>query len=308
MAYPPGRVESGTIFNIQRYSTEDGPGIRTTVFLKGCPLCCAWCHNPEGISPRKEIVVVETRCVACGACRAACPFGAAIVGTGPLPARHGQCTLCAACVDACPTGARQMIGRIMTVSEVVAEAAQDRLFYDESGGGVTLSGGEPLAQPQFVVAVLRACRDRGLHVALDTSGFGDLDDLRAAARLADLVLYDLKTFDDARHRRLTGVSNRSILDNLRALAEEPHDLWIRVPVVPGFNDDPEDLARLAQFVSGLPHVTLVNLLPFHRAGLHKFARLGLTHELDGVATPSVALLERVVRVFTAAGLRTKVGG
>jgi pyruvate formate lyase activating enzyme len=301
-------VESGTIFNIQRYSTQDGPGIRTTVFLKGCPLSCAWCHNPEGLSPRKEIIVVETRCAACGACREACPFGVEIAGTGPLPVRHSQCTLCAACVAACPTSARQVLGRTVTVSEVVEQVTPDRIFFDESGGGVTLSGGEPLAQPRFLTALLRACRMRGVHTALDTTGHGSLDDLQAAASLADLVLYDLKAFDDARHRRLTGISNALILENLRALAEEHRDIWIRIPVVPGFNDDSEDLARLAEFVSGLPHVTLVNLLPFHRTGLHKFARLGLTHQLDGVETPSGEITDRVVRLFTAAGLRTKVGG
>jgi pyruvate formate lyase activating enzyme len=260
------------------------------------------------MSPRKEIVVVETRCTVCGECRDACPFGTSIVGVGPLPARNRDCTLCAACVDACPTGARQMIGRTVTPAEVAAQVAQDRIFYDESGGGVTVSGGEPLAQPRFLVALLAACRERGLHTVLDTTGFGRVEDLRAAAQLADLVLYDLKAFDEGRHQRLTGVPNRLILDNLRALAGSHQHIWIRIPVVPGFNDDLEDLAQLARFVADLPGVTLVNLLPFHRTGLHKFARLGLTHDLDGVETPSAAVMERVVKVFTDAGLPTKVGG
>ena len=301
-------MESRTIFSIQRYSTQDGPGIRTTVFLKGCPLHCAWCHNPERISPRREIVVLETRCVGCGQCREACPFGAAVPSTGPLPPRIDACTLCGACADACPTGARQLIGRTVTVDELALQLARDRVFFEDSGGGVTISGGEPLAQPRFLVALLEACRARGLHTALDTAGFGRWEDLRDAARLTDLVLYDLKAFDSERHRRLTGVSNGLILDNLRLLAGEHRRVWIRVPLVPGFNDDLDDLARMAEFVSRLPHPPLVNLLPFHRTALLKFARLGLDHALDGVATPSAAALARVREVFANVGLSVKVGG
>jgi len=298
----------GLVFNIQKYSLQDGPGIRTTVFLKGCPLCCPWCHNPESISPRREIVVVESRCVACGECREACEFGETIAGDGPLPPRNEQCTFCAACVDACPTGARQMIGRTMTVTEIVAEAVKDRIFFEESGGGVTISGGEPLLQPQFVQALLEALRGAGIHTALDTTGFGCTEHLLAAARLAGLVLYDLKAFDDQRHRELTGVSNRSILGNLTALSAVHRNVWIRLPVVPGFNDDLVELRKIADFVTSLRCVTLVNLLPFHRSGLHKYERLGQVHGLNGVEAPSEELLERAADVFRACKLPTKVGG
>lgn len=301
-------MQTGTIFNIQRYSTQDGPGIRTTVFLKGCPLCCAWCHNPEGISPRRELVVIESRCAICGECRAACPFGDDATAATPLPPRQDQCLLCAACVDACPTGARQMIGSVTTPDEVVAQVLKDRVFYEDSGGGVTFSGGEPLAQPAFLLATIAGCRGHGIHTVLDTTGFGRREHLLAAARLADLVLYDLKAFDDTRHRRLTGVSNHLVLDNLRALAATHPNIWIRIPVVPGFNDDPADLAGMARFIADLTGVTLVNLLPFHRTGLHKFARLGLTHGLDGVETPSAEVVASAARVFREAGLKTKVGG
>lgn len=301
-------METGFVFNLQKYSVQDGPGIRTTVFLKGCPLCCEWCHNPESISPRREIVVVTQRCTACGECRAACPFGEEFAGAGALPPRNELCTLCAACVDACPTGARQMIGREMTVAEVVEAVLQDRIFYEDSGGGATISGGEPLSQPLFLKALVQSLHNAGIHVALDTTGFGCTEHLLAAARYSDLVLYDLKAFDEARHRKLTGVSNRVILENLKALNDVHRNLWIRIPVVPGFNADPDDLGQIAAFVAGLRSVTLVNLLPFHRSGLHKYERLGWDHALDGVVTPSAEMMERVAAIFRARQLATKIGG
>ena len=301
-------MTTGLVFNLQKYSVQDGPGIRTTVFLKGCPLCCEWCHNPESMSPRREIVVITQRCNACGECRAACPFGEEIAGADALPPRNEQCTLCAACVDACPTGARQMIGREMTVTEVVEAVLKDRIFYEDSGGGVTISGGEPLSQPHFLKALVGALHTAGIHVALDTTGFGCTEHLLAAASSSDLVLYDLKAFDETRHRELTGVSNRSILENLKALSEVHPNIWIRIPVVPGFNDSVEELEKIAEFVAGLRSVTLVNLLPFHRSGLHKYERLGWGHKLDGVATPSAELMERAADVFRRRHLPTKIGG
>lgn len=301
-------MTSGLIFNIQKFSLHDGPGIRSTVFLKGCPLCCAWCHNPESISPRREIIVVESRCLTCGECRKVCPFGEIIAGAGPLPARNDECTRCGACIEACPTGARQMIGRTMTVAEVVAEVAKDRVFYEESRGGVTISGGEPLLQAGFTTGLIEALHFAGLHTALDTTGFGCTEHLLAAAASADLVLYDLKAFDEARHRELTGVSNRSILANLRALDQVHRNIWIRLPIVPGFNDDLVELRRIAGFLRELRGVTLVNLLPFHRSGLHKYKRLGQQHDLDGVEAPSIEVMNRAADIFREAGLPTKLDG
>jgi len=302
------RSQSGIVFNIQKYSLQDGPGIRTTVFLKGCPLCCAWCHNPEGIASTPKIVIVESRCAVCGECRTACPLPGARGGTGALPTQNPNCLHCAACVEACPSGARQLIGRTMTVAEVVREVLSDRIFYEDSGGGVTFSGGEPLAQPQFLLALLEACQANGVHTALDTTGFARWEHLRAAADFAKLILYDLKAFDEQLHRRLTGVPNGLILENLHALDGVHSNIWIRLPVVPGFNDDLEDLRRTAAFVAGLRHVTQVNLLPFHRTGVHKFARLGLSHTLDAVETPSTELMQAVAAVFAEAGVRANIGG
>jgi pyruvate formate lyase activating enzyme len=300
--------QAGLVFNIQKYSLHDGPGIRSTVFLKGCPLRCLWCHNLEGISPLREIVVVEARCLACGECRDACTLPAAGHGGACLPVRMDGCRMCGDCVAACPTAARQMLGGSMTVAEVLAMVLKDRVFYDESAGGVTISGGEPLSQAQFLLALLEACRGEGLHTALDTTGFGQTGQLLAAAALTDLVLYDLKVFDDARHRQLTGVSNTLILDNLRQLDEVHRNIWIRLPVVPGLNDDLRNFQQIADFLLGLRHVTRVNLLPFHRSGLDKFARLGQTHTLDAVQAPSVELMELAVNTFHAAGIHAIIGG
>ena len=299
---------SGMIFNIQRYSLHDGPGIRTTVFLKGCPLNCLWCHNPEGISPRREISVATGRCIECGACIEACPFSASADAGGCLPANHDDCNQCGQCTDACPTGVRQMIGKTMTVAEIMAEIRKDRMFHDQSGGGVTISGGEPLSQPAFTIGLLEACRAEGVHATLDTTGFGRSEPLMEAAGLADLVLYDLKAMDDARHLRLTGVSNRIILENLKQLDRVHRNIWIRLPIVPGFNDDLHNLRQTADFIASLRNVTLVNLLPFHRTGVDKFDRLGKAHSLTGIEAPSAELMADALSIFTDLGLPAKSGG
>jgi pyruvate formate lyase activating enzyme len=301
-------MPSGLVFNIQKYSLHDGPGIRTTVFLKGCPLSCAWCHNPESLSPRREIVVMEGRCALCGECRQACPFAEAVAGEGPLPSRNPPCTQCEACTRACPTGARQMVGREMSVAQVMDEILQDRIFYEDSAGGVTFSGGEPLMQPQFVTGLLEACRARDIHAAVDTCGFGCRDHLLAFGRLASLVLYDLKFMDDGQHREYCGVPNRIILENLKALDQSHRRIWIRVPVIPGVNDDDDNLAALARFVGTLRNVRQVNLLPYHKTGVQKFRRLGQMSPLEHVAQPSPADLQRAQRFFQEAGLETRIGG
>jgi len=238
---------TGLVFNIQRFSIHDGPGIRSTVFLKGCPLRCWWCHNPEGQSPQPELSLIQARCVRCGRCQEVCPQQAAHAagGNGHPRAAYSKCTLCGACVEACPTEARQMIGRRMRVEQLVAEVLKDRIFFDESGGGVTFSGGEPLMQPEFLAQVLRACRAEQVHTALDTCGYAERDQLLELAGMCDLVLYDLKCLDDRRHQQQTGVSNQGILDNLEALAEQHANIWIRVPLIPGLNDQPEELEAMA---------------------------------------------------------------
>jgi pyruvate formate lyase activating enzyme len=301
-------MQNGLVFNIQKYSVQDGPGIRATVFLKGCPLRCAWCHNPEGISPRREILVVEGRCLGCGQCRRACSFGASIPGQGALPARHERCLFCGACVAACPAAARRWAGQQMTVSEVLDVVWQDRIFYDESGGGVTFSGGEPLLQFEFLRACLGACRARGLRTAVDTCGLARPEDLLAVAPLADLFLYDLKLMDPARHEQYTGAPNGVILENLRTLGRVHRQIWVRVPIIPGVNDDAPALQAIARFAAAIPGVRQVNVLPFHRSGLPKLARLGQTNPLAEVRPPSAEAMAVALAIFQDAGLETRMGG
>ena len=292
---------AGRVFNVQRYSLHDGPGIRTTVFLKGCPARCLWCHNPESQSAAPELLVAETRCVSCGTCATVCAHGAP-------PPGSGLCTACGACVEACPAGARQLAGHAATVDDVMREVRRDRVFYDESGGGVTFSGGEPLAQPEFLAALLAACRAAGVHTAVDTCGFAPREHLLALAPRADLFLFDVKMVDDARHRALTGLPAAPILSNLQALAAVHTEVWIRVPVVPGLTDAEADLAATAALVAGLPGVRRVCLLPYHRTGVPKARRLGRELPPPEIEPPSHERLEALATLFRERGLATSIGG
>jgi len=299
-------VTSGLVANIQRYSLQDGPGIRTTVFLKGCPLDCWWCHNPECRAPERELLIVESRCAWCGECVIACPEGIA-APAGPEK-QTDACPRCGACEAACPTGARQIVGAEMTVDQVVKEIARDRVFFEESSGGVTFSGGEPLAQAAFVEVLLAACRSAGFHSALDTCGFAPEEKLLRVAGMADLVLFDVKILDDAKHKQFTGVSNVVILKNLRELCRIHPNVWLRIPVIPQLNDSPEDLEALASFAASLGGIRQVNLLPYHRTGMKKFERLGRTYALPDIVPPSAEVMENAVQCFAGHGIQARVGG
>ena len=292
---------TGRVFNVQRYSLHDGPGIRTTVFLKGCPARCLWCHNPESQAFGPEVIRVETRCASCGTCEAVCPHGAP-------PPGSGLCTACGDCVEACPAGARELVGRETAVDEVMAEVLRDRIFFQESGGGVTFSGGEPLAQLEFLRALLEAARGHGLHTAVDTCGFAPREALLGLVPLVDLFLFDVKLIDDARHRELTGLPTGPILDNLRALVAAHPSVWIRVPIVPGHTDDEADVAAIAALVDELPRVRHVSLLPFHATGGAKARRLGRPAPLESLAPPPPEKMETLADFFRERGLAVSIGG
>ena len=289
-------MPNGLVFNVQRFSLHDGPGLRSTVFMKGCPLGCRWCHNPESQSPHQTFIRMRHRCMSCGRCSEAELARAVVTG----------CTLDD--VAACPTGALQAVGEAIESSELVKTLLRDRIFFDESGGGVTFSGGEPLMQAAFVIDCLRQLQSEGVHTALDTCGFARWQDLREAAHHADLVLYDLKLMDEARHKNATGVSNQLILQNLRALASIHDQIWIRVAVIPGVNDDEANLDATATFLQSLPAIRRVDLLPYHATGEAKFARVGMDYSLHGTPSPSNDQLESLAARVRARGLATTIGG
>lgn len=295
---------TGRILRVDRFAIHDGPGIRALVLFKGCPLRCSWCHSPESQAGAPELVVKGDRCIHCGACLAACPTGLAVQGK-PGGAAEG-CPACGACAASCPPAARELVGREMTVEDLLAEVERDVVFYDRSGGGVTFSGGEPLAQPAFLAETLTACRARGLHTAVETSGFAPREDAGVLAS-ADLVLFDVKLHDEERHLQHTGVSNEPILANLAWLAARHPAVRVRFPLVPGVNDDDANVDAIGRLVASLG-VRGVDVLPYHTAGLAKYARLGRACALAGTRPPSADALRRVSRRLAGCGLDTRIGG
>ncbi len=293
---------TGTVFDIRKYSIHDGPGIRTAVFFKGCPLECRWCHNPEGRSYLPELIFRSNRCILCYDCLTVCPNEAVTRQGNAIRIDRRRCKVSGACAAVCNAEALQVVGREMTVQQVISEIEEDTVFYEQSGGGVTFTGGEPLAQPRFLLALLSACRTRALHTTMDTSGFVPwlvLDEIRP---LVDLFLYDLKLMDDTRHIQWTGVSNADILSNLRKLSELGHKIQVRIPLIPGINDDEENLQQTGEFLARLLHVPPVELLPYHNIAEGKYTGLGMEYELPEVHSPTPDRMMKSVTVLRRYGL------
>ena len=303
--------KKGVVFNIQRYSIHDGPGIRTTVFLKGCPLSCLWCQNPESQSIKPEIFYNVERCVGCGKCITVCPAKAIEMGDAKVITDRNICTGCGSCVDACPEEARELMGKYMTVEEVVEEVMKDDIFYQRSGGGVTISGGEPFTQWKFSANILKHCRERSAHTAIETCGYAPWETMERVLQYTDLVLYDLKHMDPKEHMKLTGVSNELILENVRRIWHERHiPIWIRVPVIPGYNDSPANIDALAGFVvNELSPFLQIHLLPYHRLGESKVQQLEKPGPKLSADPPDEAHMQSLKEIVEARGLKKVfVGG
>jgi pyruvate formate lyase activating enzyme len=297
---------SGVVFHIMRFSLHDGPGIRTAVFLKGCPLACWWCHNPESQNLEPEVLYSAERCRLCGDCALACPHGA-IARTAARMTVNDNCELCGACVDACGAEARSIAGRTMTVTEIVAEIERDVVFFDESGGGVTFTGGEPFGQPELLEALLHACRARRIHTTIETCGAAARETVMRISGLADLILYDLKMLDAARHRQYTGAGNRNILENLKALVAAGRPVTVRIPVVPGVNDGVVEVRAACDYLATL-RVARVDLLPYHAAGAEKYRRLGREYRMEQTKAPDDAAMAAIATEMKAAGIPVTMAG
>ncbi len=300
----------GIIFNIQHYSIHDGPGIRTTVFLKGCPLRCIWCQNPESQASSPEIFFNIGTCTGCSKCVQVCPNGAIEISDGHSKTNRQICNGIGKCAAVCPNEARTLIGKYVTAAEVFKEVNGDSIFYLRSGGGVTLSGGDPVAQPEFAIAILKLCKDAGIHTALDTSGCVKWETFQQILKYVDLVLYDFKQMDALVHQKHTGVSNNLILDNAKRIYHECHiPIMARVPVVPGYNDSVENIRTTANFVATeLGKDVKVHFLPYHRLGETKYERLECISNLKSIQPPSEEDVEKLKEIAESFGLTAFIGG
>lgn len=301
----PGSSRSlkGWVFDIKRFAVHDGPGVRTTVFLKGCSLRCVWCHNPESINPYPELLIHPSRCIACGACLEVCPHGAhQMTADGERTYDRDLCTLCGRCAASCYAEALVMAGHRVSVDDVMAVVREDATFYAVSGGGVTLSGGEPLFQGKFATALLQQCTAEGFHTALDTCGHVRWDIVEHALPYVDLVLYDLKHISAKCHKQYTGESNRLILKNLRRLDGSDVPIEIRMPIIPTINDSRKTIDTAARFLASLSNITAVRLLAYHRLAGSKYHSLGRENTLPDVAPPSGSQMRRIAGWIRQHGL------
>jgi pyruvate formate lyase activating enzyme len=276
-------LEKAVVFNIMRYSVHDGPGIRTTVFFKGCPLSCKWCHNPESLSPQSQQVFVESKCIKCGHCKSAK-------------------------VDQnCPTGARETIGYEIDIQELMKEINKDLLFYEQSGGGVTFSGGEPTYQGEFLFEALVKCREDYINTAIDTSGFCETETMLKAAQLSNYVLFDIKFIDSVKHNQYCGAPNDLILHNLKCLSEIKTKLLIRIPVIPTINDDIDEMNGIFEFIKNISNIEAVNLLPYHNIHANKYKKTGKQYELSNISGDKSPNMDEIHGLFCNR-FKTKIGG
>ena len=285
-------MKSGTIFNIQKFSVNDGPGIRTTVFMKGCPLDCIWCHNPESKSAKCEIFYDSSKCIECRMCESICPNKCHIFSSEHHAYERKDCTACGECAKACITNALEMVGYKKSVDEILEEVLKDKIFYENSGGGITLSGGEPMYQFEFTHELLKEAKKQGLHICMETCGFAKEESYRKIADLVDIFLFDYKETNSHKHKEFTGVSNELIIKNLMMLDALGCKIILRCPIIPTLNDTEEHLAGIADIANKLNNILEINNEPYHPLGKGKAQNLGREYALDDLSFPENAEVEK----------------
>ncbi len=296
----------GVLFNIQRYSLHDGPGIRTIPFFKGCPLSCKWCSNPESHRPQPELIYKKSDCVHCGKCLDACPQQA-LSPNNPFFIDRDLCIQCGKCIDACPTGALEMKGKRMTVEQVMHELKKEENLFRRSGGGVTLSGGEPLAQPEFATELLKACKEKGWHTAIETTGYTSKEVIDKVFPWIDLALTDIKAINPKIHKENTGVDNTPILENLIRISYITK-VVVRVPVIPEVNDNPEEIKAIAEFTKLMSGVDTIHLLPYHNYGENKYTLLGKEYPMGDTQKSPEEKIKSFKEIIESLGLHCHIGG
>ncbi|MGN0465621.1 MAG: glycyl-radical enzyme activating protein [Lachnospiraceae bacterium] len=305
---PTTNVEiKGLVFNIQRFSVNDGPGVRTIVFLNGCPLRCKWCCNPESQKLSPVVMFKAPNCVGCGNCTTVCPTGASDLN---LPGKidHSKCIACGKCVDVCYHKALELTGRWMTVEDLMYELYKDRVVYRRSNGGITVSGGEALVQHEFLVELLSTCKTLGWHTAIETTGLASREVLDKVIPWLDLVMMDIKHIDPAVHKQFTGVDNIKILENAIYISKIAKEMIVRVPIIPGFNADKNTIAAIAEFATHMNNIKQIHLLPYHDLGANKYGMMGQEYELQGVKTPDEEFMEELKAIIEEKGFQCKIGG
>jgi pyruvate formate lyase activating enzyme len=297
------------IFDIKRYAINDGPGIRITIFMKGCPLSCKWCHNPESQSPAIQKFYTASKCIGAKDCIEICPNNALNLTPHGIETDFETCQLCGKCADACPAKAIEMSGEKYDVAKIIKIIERERILFDQSDGGVTISGGEPLMYPDFLIELLKACGEANIHRTVDTSGFSETKTILNVAKYTDLFLYDLKMMDSKKHKNWTGVDNKLILENLEALAKTNVHLNIRIPLIRNVNTDVAELTEMAKFIAELPgEKPQINFLPYHNIATNKYAKLGLEYKEFDMAEPSDEELNRAISIFENFGMEVEIGG
>jgi len=301
--------DGAVVFDVKHYAINDGPGIRVTIFLKGCPLSCRWCHNPESISTKVQKMYSRDKCIGCGECVDICPIEACELTADGIVNDNSTCLRCGLCAEVCPARATEMSGHYESIADLLKVIEKERVFFDQSGGGVTFSGGEPLLFPEFLTEILDACGRMQIHRTIDTSGLASTRTILEIAKRTDLFLYDLKLMDSEKHKQWTGVGNKRILQNLEALANTGTEIQVRIPLINGVNADEENIEETAVFVAELPGPRKsIRLLPYHNLAEGKSTKLGQDYEPGTMAAPGEKELKRVIAQFATHGLTATVGG